>query len=172
MLASTTLGFVTSFQLRANAEPLPLPDWLAFTGGLSVLGGLVLASTARGLGVPVSLWEAWALLTLQMVTASAFAACMALLVGRWSILPTWLLFVVLGNTSSGGAVAPALLPEPFSTPSQVLPSGAAVSALRTAAHFPDVQHVEPVAVLAAWAVATAAALVLLSRRLGRSPGED
>ena len=172
VLGSTILGFVTTFQLRANAKPLPLRDWLAFTGGLSVLGGLVLAATAQGLGVPVVLWEAWGLLTLQMATASAFAGTAALLVGRWSILPTWLLFVVLGNTSSGGAVAPALLPEPFSALSRVLPTGSTVSALRSAAYFPGSQHLEPVLVLVAWAVVTSAVLVVVSRRRGRSPGED
>ncbi|MBF5081553.1 hypothetical protein [Quadrisphaera sp. INWT6] len=132
----------------------------------------MLAATAKGLGVPVVLWEAWGLLTLQMATASAFAGTAALLVGRWSILPTWLLFVVLGNTSSGGAVAPALLPEPFSALSRVLPTGSTVSALRSAAYFPGSQHLEPVLVLVAWAVVTSAVLVVVSRRRGRSPGED
>jgi len=172
VLGSTILGFVTTFQLRANAKPLPLRDWLAFTGGLSVLGGLVLAATAQGLGVPVVLWEAWGLLTLQMATASAFAGTAALVVGRWAVLPTWLLFVVLGNTSSGGAVAPGLLPEPFSTLSRVLPTGSTVSALRSAAYFPDTQHLEPVLVLLAWAVGTSAVLVAVSRLRGRSPGEE
>jgi hypothetical protein len=40
---------------------------------------------------------------------------MVVLIGRRAIVPTWLLFVVLGNSSSGGAVAPPLLPAPFAS---------------------------------------------------------
>jgi hypothetical protein len=46
---------------------------------------------------------------------------MLLLVGCWAIVPTWLFFVVLGNSSWGGAVAPPLLPRPFAFVSQWLP---------------------------------------------------
>jgi hypothetical protein len=28
---------------------------------------------------------------------------MLVVIGRWALVPTWLLFIVLGNTSSGGA---------------------------------------------------------------------
>jgi hypothetical protein len=96
---------------------------------------------------------------------------MVVLVGRWAILPSWLFFVVLGNSSSGGAVAPPLLPAPFAFVSQWLPSGATVTALREAAYSPAHQHADPIAVLATWATALFAAMLLVSHRLRRSPGD-
>jgi hypothetical protein len=92
------------------------------------------------------------------------------LVDRWAILPSWLFFVVLGNSSSGGAVAPPLLPAPFAFVSQWLPSGATVTALREAVYFPAYQHADPVAVLATWATGLFTAMLLISYRLGKSPG--
>ncbi len=52
-----------------------------------------------------------------------------------------LLFVVLGDSASGGAVAPPLLPPAFAIISQWLPSGATVEALRNTIYFADHQHV-------------------------------
>ena len=174
VIGATILGFLTTFQLRANAGPLPLVPWLAFTGAMVGLGSLALITlVAHVLGVvPLPLPESWGLLALQMATASTFAASMSVLIGKWALLPTWLLFVVLGNTSSGGAVAPALLPQPFAVLSRVLPSGATVSALRSAAYFPQAQRTEPVLVLAGWALACLALLVVTCLARGRSPGED
>jgi hypothetical protein len=172
-LGATIVGFVATFQLRANARPLPLPPWLAFTGGLAVLGSLVLLVVVRyGLhALDVPLLEAWGVLTLQMVTASCVAATMSVLVGRWAIVPTWLLFVVLGNTSSGGPVAPALLPQPFSFLSRALPTGSTVSFLRSAAYFPKASRLEPLLVLAGWAVVAFGALLIVARLKGRGPGD-
>jgi hypothetical protein len=104
------------------------------------------------------------------VTVASFASVTTVLIGRWSILPTWLFFVVLGNSSSGGAVAPPPLPWPFALVSQWLPSGATVTALRDAIYFEEHQHAQPIAVLTAWAFGLFAAMVLVSHRLRSSPG--
>ena len=93
-----------------------------------------------------------------------------MLLGRWAILPVWLFFVVLGNSSSGGAVSPPLLPAPFAFISQWLPSGARVTLLRDAIYFPADQHARPILVLATWATALFAAMLLASKRLRTSPG--
>jgi hypothetical protein len=98
------------------------------------------------------------------VAASSFASMMGVLLGRWALLPTWLFFVILGNSSSGGAVSPPLLPAPFAFVSQWLPSGATVTALRDAIYFGDYQHVRPLGVLAVWATALFAAWMIVARR--------
>ncbi len=151
---------------------MPLPPWLAFTGGLAVLGSLVLITVVREVlhALPVPFFEGWGVVALQMLAASAVASLMATLISRWAIIPTWLIFVVLGNTSSGGAVSPALLPQPFSFLSRALPSGATVSLLRGAAYFPDASKLGSLLVLIGWAVVAVAGLILACRLLGRGPG--
>jgi hypothetical protein len=95
---------------------------------------------------------------------ASFTSLMAVLIGRWAILPTSLFIVILGNTSSGGAVSPPLLPPPYAFISQWLPSGATVTALRDAVYFPDHQHVHPIAVLVSWAAALFVEWLAVARR--------
>jgi hypothetical protein len=49
--------------------------------------------------------------------------------------------------------------------------GATVTALRDAVYFPANQHARPIAVLATWAAALFVAMLLVSHRLRRSPGD-
>src|SRR4051812_45101864 len=89
---------------------------------------------------------------------------MAVLIGRWAILPTWLFVVVLGNASSGGAVSPPLLPPAFAFFSEWLPAGSTVTALRAEIYFTHHHHARPIVVLAPWALLLFAAWLWVSRR--------
>jgi hypothetical protein len=89
---------------------------------------------------------------------------MAVLFRPWAIVPTWLFFVILGNASSGGVVAPPLLPRPSAFPSEWLSSGATVSALRNAVYSRDYQLARPLVILAVWAAGLFIAWILLARR--------
>jgi hypothetical protein len=173
MLVTTIIGFISIFQVLANARGLRLREWALFVVGLALAGALVLTLVdgplLNRLDLPVL--EAWGILALQLVAAASFASLMALLMGRWALVPTWLFFVVLGNSSSGGAVAPPLLPPAFAFVSQWLPSGATVTALRNAVYFHDYQHAQPILVLAAWATVLFGTMMLVSRRRGMSPAE-
>lgn len=172
MLISTIVGFLTVFQTRANAGGLHLRHWTTWVVLFACVASLVLTVVVgpvlNRFHVPVL--ETWGILALHILAVASFASVMTVLLGRWAILPTWLFFVVLGNSSSGGAVAPPLLPEPFAFLSQWLPSGATVTALRNAIYFPHHQHARPLMVIAAWSAALFAAMVVASRRRGRSPG--
>lgn len=172
MLVATIIGFIGVFQVRSNAAGLSRLNWLAFVLANAVVASLVFVLVDGALlnRLDLPLFESWGILALQLVAVSSFASLMAVLLGPWAILPTWLFFVVFGNSSSGGAVAPPLLPQPFDFLSQWLPSGATVTALRNAVYFPDHQHARPLVVLVAWAIALVAAMLLVSRRLGKSPG--
>jgi len=171
MLVSTIVGFFTVFQVRANAGGLRLKHWSAFVLALAVTAGLVLASVDALLHrIEIPLLETWGILALQITAAASFASVALVLVGRWAVLPTWLFFVVLGNSASGGAVAPPLLPRPFALVSQWLPSGATVDSLRNAIYFGSYQHVQPLAVAAAWAAGLFALMFVLSRVHRPSPG--
>jgi hypothetical protein len=172
MLVSTIVGFLSVFQVRANAAGLSLRQWSGFVAALAACAGLVLTLVDAGLHrLDVPILETWGILALQIAAVASFASLAAVLLGRWSIVPTWLFFVVLGNSASGGAVAPPLLPRPFAIISQWLPSGATVEALRNAIYFGHYQHVQPIAVCAGWAMALFALMVVVSHRLATSPGE-
>ena len=172
MIATTILGLVTTFQVRGNARPLSLRQWCTYVLALALSGALVLSLVSGPLlqrqELPVG--ESWWILALQLLAVTSFASLMAVLLGPWAIVPTWLFFIILGNSSSGGAVAPPLLPAPFAFLSQWLPSGATVTALRNAIYFPDHQHLQPIAVLATWAIGLFTAMVGVSWRRRTSPG--
>jgi Protein of unknown function (DUF3533) len=173
MLVATIVGFITVFQLRANAGGLPLRHWTAFIIALALVAALVLTLVAGPvLGrLPVPVAATWGLLALHVLAVASFASLMSVWIGRWAIVPTWLFFVVLGNSSSGGAVSPPLLPEPFAFVSQWLPSGATVSSLRDAIYFPGYEHARPIVVLTAWAAGLFIVMLAVSQRLRASPGD-
>jgi hypothetical protein len=172
MLVGTIVGFVTVFQARALAGGLPLLHWTAFVVALAVAASLALTLVAgpilNRLDTPVV--EVWGILALHILAVASFASVMTVLIGRWAIVPTFLFFVVLGNSSSGGAVSPPLLPAPFAFISQWLPSGATVTSLRDAIYFPGSQHSRPIVVLSGWAVALFGAMLAVSYSRRTSPG--
>jgi len=172
MLVTTIIGFLSVLQVRINAGGLTLSRWIVFVVSLAVCASLVLTLVdgplLHRLDLPVL--ESWGILAVHLLAVASFASFMVLLIGRWALIPIWLFFVVLGNSSSGGPVAPPLLPPPFAFVSQWLPSGATVTALRNAVYFHDFQHARPLLVIAVWATTLFGAMVVTSRRLGRSPG--
>jgi hypothetical protein len=164
MLVATIIGFIGVFQVRTNAGGLSRRGWLAFVLANAVVASLVFVLVDGPLldRLELPLLESWGILALQLAAVSSFASLMAVLLGPWAILPTWLFFVVLGNSSSGGAVAPQLLPQPFDFVSQWLPSGATVTALRNAVYFSEHQHARPLVVLTTWAVVLFAGMLVVS----------
>jgi hypothetical protein len=166
MLVATIVGMVTVFQVRGQAPGLPLRHYVLFVIGLAVLASTVLTLVDGPLlHRPAALYpEEWGILALQVLAVSSFASLMAVLFRAWAIVPSWLFFVILGNASSGGAVAPPLLPQPFAFLSEWLPSGGTVSALRNAVYFRDYQLARPLVVLGAWAAGLFIAWVLLAHR--------
>ena len=171
VIAATILGFITMFQLRANVKTLSLRRWLVCLVVLAVVGGAALASVAGpvlgALSTPFP--QLWLLTSMQIAVAALFNSAMLVLIHRWAIIPTWLVFILLGNTSSGGAVSASLLPQPFAFFNHALPSGATVSAIHAATYFPDNQRPLPFIVLGVWLMASLVALVVASRVLHRSP---
>ena len=113
------------FQLRANVKTLSLRRWLACLVTLAVIGGAALSFVAgtvlQALQTPFR--ELWLLTSLQIAVAASFNSTMLVWMHRWAIIPTWVVFILLGNTSSGGAVSASLLPQPFAFLNHALPSG-------------------------------------------------
>jgi hypothetical protein len=166
MLVATIIGFLTVFQVLAQAGRLALRRHAAFVVGLAVAASFALTLVGGVLlhGFAASDPEQWGIFALHILAVASYTSLMAALIGRWAIVPTWLFFVILGNTSSGGAVSPPLLPAPFAFISQWLPSGATVTALRDAVYFRSYQHVHPIAVLAIWALGLFVVWLIVARR--------
>ena len=109
--------------------------------------------------VPFALIAALAVFTASTITLLALKAF-----GSKAVPFVLLILLILGSPSSGGAVAPELLPAFFRFIHQWLPTGAATSALRNNVYFAGAQHGRPLFVLAAWLLIALVGLYLVSRR--------
>ena len=163
-LAAVIAGFVGAVQARVNAAGLSLRAELGWDLVRSLLGGLsiVLAISVILSLLPLPVWQGVAVLALTMMVTGLTLGLFRLVVGpKWALLPTWLLLVVISNPSSGGAVAPELLPGPYEFMGRWLPTGATVRALRDLTYFPDNLHAEPFVVLCVWMVVVGALFVVV-----------
>ncbi|MEU4212487.1 ABC transporter permease [Streptomyces sp. NPDC026206] len=157
-LAAVIVGFVGAIQLSVHARELNPAERIAFTAGYALLGGFTIAAVVDwGLGaLRLPFGESWMILALTMFTSGMVFSMFNALIGRWAMLPTWGLMVLLGNPSSGGAVSWPLLPSLLGSIGRWLPPGASVNAQHTAVYFGGHQHVFPFAVLGLWAALSSA----------------
>ncbi|MET9442351.1 ABC transporter permease [Streptomyces sp. NPDC006610] len=157
-LAAVIIGFVGAIQLSVHARGLNPLERIAFTAGYALLGGLAIAAAVDWLldALDLPFVQSWMILSLTMFASGMVFTMFNTLFGRWAMLPTWGLMVLIGNPSSGGAVSWPLLPSPFGLIGQWLPPGASVNAQHTAVYFPGHQHAFPFLVLAGWALVSCA----------------
>jgi hypothetical protein len=128
---------------------------LAAIGLIVGLGGVLLATTLAGVPGP---WLGLALIgALTVASVGAVTVALQAWLGVAGTGIAILLFVVLGNPSSGGLAAPELLPAFWRDIGQALPVGAGVTAFRDAAYFPAASLTGSLATLLAWGVAGVAA---------------
>lgn len=165
-LAASVVGFIGAIQLSVHAARLNPGERIAFTLLQSALGGFAIAAVVDwGLGaLRLPFTESWLILTLTMFASGMVFTMFNTLIGRWAMLPTWSLLILLGNPSSGGAVSWPLLPSFLGTIGRWLPPGASVNAQHTAVYFGGHQHAFPFAVLGAWAVGCSAVFWLWRHR--------
>ncbi|MEU8651517.1 ABC transporter permease [Streptomyces sp. NPDC048737] len=152
-LAAVIIGFVGAIQLSVHARALTPIERIACTAAYALLGGFAIAATVDWLlgALDLPFVESWLILALTMFTSGMVFTMFNTLVGRWAMLPTWGLMVLLGNPSSGGAVSWPLLPSPLGVIGRWLPPGASVNAQHTAVYFAGHQHAFPFLVLTGWA---------------------
>ncbi|MFF5472726.1 ABC transporter permease [Streptomyces achromogenes] len=165
-LAAVIIGFVGAIQLSVHARELNPLERIAYTVAYSVLGGFTIAAVVDWwLGaVRLPFVESWAILAYTMFTSGMVFTMFNTLFGRWAMLPTWGLMVLLGNPSSGGAVSWPLLPSALGTIGRWLPPGASVNAQHTAVYFRGHQHAFPFLVLAGWAAVSCAVFLIWRHR--------
>ncbi|WP_030348841.1 membrane protein [Streptomyces sp. NRRL S-1022] len=174
-LAAVIVGFVGAIQLSVHARDLNPLERIAFTVAYALLGGFVIAAVVDWLlgALKLPFAESWLILALTMFTSGMVFTMFNTLLGRWAMLPTWGLMVLLGNPSSGGAVSWPLLPSPLGTIGRWLPPGGSVNAQHTAVYFRGHQHAFPFLVLAGWTVVSCAVFLIWRHRHpgGRPTGE-
>ncbi|MEV7680695.1 ABC transporter permease [Streptomyces sp. NPDC088341] len=168
-LAAVILGFVGAIQLSVHASALNPAERIATTAVYSLLGGFAIASVVDWwLGaIRFPFAESWPILAFTMFTTGMVFTMFNSLLGRWALIPTWGLMVLLGNPASGGAVSWPLLPSPLGQIGRWLPPGASINAQHTAVYFGDAQHAFPFAVLAGWALVSTAVFLTWHHRRER-----
>ncbi|MEC4018144.1 ABC transporter permease [Streptomyces sp. H27-D2] len=157
-LAAVIIGFVGAIQLSVHARGLNPAERIAFTAGYALLGGFTIAAVADWLlgALDLPFTESWSILALTLFTSGMVFTMFNTLMGRWAMIPTWGLMVLLGNPSSGGAVSWPLLPSVLGHIGRWLPPGASINAQHTAVYFGGHQTAAPFLVLAGWALVSCA----------------
>ena len=157
-LAANVVGFVGAAQLNTNVGGLEPLERIGFIMAYAVLGGFSIAAVVDWLlgALDLPFVESWVILALTMFTSGMVFTMFNIFLGRWAMLPTWVLMVMLGNPFSGGAVSTPLLPEPLGSIGRWLPPGASVNAQHTAVYFYRHQHPLPFLMLGAWAAVSTA----------------
>ncbi|NYV74201.1 ABC transporter permease [Streptomyces sp. UH6] len=157
-LAAVIIGFLGAIQLSVHARDLTPLERMVFTLAYALLSGFAIAATVDWLlgALDLPFAESWLILALTLFTSGMVFTMFNTLVGRWAMLPTWGLMVLLGNPSSGGAVSWPLLPSPLGEIGKWLPPGASVNAQHTAVYFRGHQHAFPFLVLGGWALLSCA----------------
>ncbi|MFD1861034.1 ABC transporter permease [Aeromicrobium camelliae] len=152
-IASVVIGFVGAVQLGVNAKSLRPGERIAFTAAYAVFAGFTIVATVDWLlgTLDLPFVESWGILALTMFACGMVYTMFNDLFGRWAMLPTWGLMILLGNPSSGGVVAWPFLPQWLAVIGGWLPPGASVNAQHTAVYFPGHQRAWPFLVLLGWA---------------------
>ncbi|MER6981723.1 hypothetical protein [Streptomyces carpinensis] len=165
-LAAVIVGFVGAIQLSVHASALKPLERIACTVVYALLGGFVIAAVVDWMlgALKLPFVASWMILALTMFTTGMVFTMFNTLFGRWAMIPTWGLMVLLGNPSSGGAVSWPLLPSPLGVIGRWLPPGASVNAQHTAVYFAGHQHAFPFLVLAGWALLSCTVFLLWRHR--------
>jgi hypothetical protein len=162
-IASTLIGLIgaprSTSRKRATARIAALAKFAVVAGVLSVL--ILRASFGVFSGHVIALC---AIAVLTIFASGAATAGIQAAAGPAGTALVILIFVILGNSASGGPFARPLLPGLWRTIGGVLPPGASVDLARSALYFDGARIAGPIAVLAVWAaLGTVLALALGGR---------
>jgi hypothetical protein len=158
------------FLLGGHALPVPLRLKLALIGGFASAAGLVAAiDTDFVAGGLVGAF--WGVAGVAALLAAAVALITTAVV-RWVGLPgvglCVLMLMMFSLPASGGPVGPEFVPDFYRAVAPILPSHAALLALRGTVYFDGGGTAAPIHVLLGWAAAATVA-ILAAHVLGREP---
>lgn len=167
LIFGVTLGaFLFGQGSFAVARHLPVRVKLAQTGVFAVALGVAAALIARvwiGL-LPGSVLAETGVLILLAAAVGSFTVAVTSLLKDAGVAVATVVALILGTATSGGALPAEFVPAGFSLFSGVLPSGAAVAALRGLGYYDPADAVVPVLVLLAWIAASVGVVFLAGRR--------
>ncbi|MFL5846204.1 MAG: hypothetical protein ACJ762_16070 [Solirubrobacteraceae bacterium] len=157
--------------LAAQAAPVPPRIRVAALGSFSLASGLLLSLLVCDVldALPTPFYVVAGIAALTIFTATLITTSLLHVIRPLAMPLAVLILVILGNSGSGGAVAPDLLPGFFRFTGHWLPPGAAVTALRDTAYFPGHEHVRSFLVLGAWALTALVILLWHDLPRGRRP---
>jgi hypothetical protein len=129
---------------------------------VSGLGGVAVALSVDSVvgALAGDFWGVAGVAALLILAVTVAVHGLGRLLGAAGAALAALVVILVGVTSSGGAVGYELQPAFFRAVSQLMPPGAALTAVRNAVYLGGAHTVGPLVVLAAWATAGAAALAL------------
>jgi hypothetical protein len=135
------------------------------TAALGVCAGLITALVTNVLvgAFSAHFFEVWGVATLFVLAIGMPIAAFQVIFGIAGTAIGVLLFLVIGNPASGGSSAPELLPGFWRTLSQILPPGAAVTAMRDVVYFHGHGSSHAFIVLAVYTVLGAAVAMIVYR---------
>jgi hypothetical protein len=156
-------GIATASALRFR---VPTPGRrVAGVLGSAALGGVVMATVLQWLGVLAGdFWVNAGVVSLGIAAIASALLGLENLAGLPGMVLGGATVLLLGNPLSGLTSAPEMLPAGWGTLGQLLPPGAAGTALRSTAYFDGAGATSALMVLAAWLVMGVGLMLLPIRR--------
>jgi hypothetical protein len=160
LIIAGQLGAVIIFTLGQHRSAL---ERLAVITAMAIGAGLISALITNVLvgAFPGHFLGVWGVSSLFVLALAVPIAGFQALFGMGGTAIGAVLFLVIGNPASGGSSAPELLPTFWRQLSQLLPPGAAVTAMRDVVYFHGHGIGRAILVLSIWVIAGAATVVTL-----------
>jgi hypothetical protein len=164
VLSLIITGMMGSAVIYLLGRHRPAPQRLAAMVALGIAVGLVAALVTNVVigAFPGHFLAVWGVATLFYLALGIPIAAFQVLVGAGGIAIGALMFLVIGNPASGGSSAPELLPGFWRELSQLLPPGAATTAIRDVVYFHGHGMTYPLVVLSLWIVLAATLVVTVN----------
>ena len=150
VIITAIMGSAVIYLLGRHRPP---PERLAAMAALGIGAGLVAALVTNVVvgAFPGHFLAVWGVATLFYLALGLSIAAFQVLVGAGGVAIGAVMFLVIGNPASGGSSAPELLPGFWRDLSQLLPPGAATTAMRDVVYFHGHGMTRALVVLSLWA---------------------
>lgn len=161
LIITAIMGSAVIYLLGQHRPP---PQRLAAMVALGISAGLVAAFVTNvAIGAfPGHFLAVWGVATLFYLALGMPIGAFQVLVGAGGVGIGAVMFLVIGNPASGGSSAPELLPGFWRDLSQLLPPGAATTAMRDVVYFHGHGMAYALLVLCLWAILGATVVVTVN----------